>query len=88
MPFTDENVRELLLAVGLDPAAGDAALERSFGELDLDSLARVEIATRIQDRFGVDVEERLTADVTPSLMRELVNERLAATGTRGGGSTS
>ncbi|WP_436756902.1 SAM-dependent methyltransferase [Streptosporangium sp. V21-05] len=80
MPFTDENVRELLLAVGLDPGTGDDALERSFDELDLDSLARVEIATRIQDRFGVDVEEQLTAEATPSLMRELVTERLAATG--------
>ncbi|MER6830066.1 acyl carrier protein [Streptosporangium sp. NPDC000563] len=80
MPFTDENVRELLLCVGLDPAAGDEALELTFDALDLDSLARVEIATRIQDRFGVDVEEELTAQTTPSLMRELVTERLAATG--------
>ncbi|MER5643442.1 SAM-dependent methyltransferase [Streptosporangium sp. NPDC002524] len=80
MPFTDQNVRELLLAVGLDPATGDDALELSFDELDLDSLARVEIATQIQDRFGVDVEEQLTAEATPSLMRELVTERLAATG--------
>ncbi|GAA2846857.1 hypothetical protein GCM10010517_03640 [Streptosporangium fragile] len=80
MAFTDETVRELLLSVGLDPAAGDDVLERSFAELDLDSLARVEIATRIQDRFGVDVEERLTADATPSLMKKLVTERLPATG--------
>ncbi|WP_329093135.1 acyl carrier protein [Streptosporangium sp. NBC_01469] len=88
MPFTEENARELLLSVGLDPAAGDDVLELSFDELDLDSLARVEIATRIQDRFGVDVEEQLTARATPSLMRKLVIERLAATGVGGGERTS
>jgi minimal PKS acyl carrier protein len=36
----------------------------------------MELATRIQDRFGVDVEDRITAEATPSLVRDLVNERL------------
>ncbi|GAA3441442.1 acyl carrier protein [Planomonospora venezuelensis] len=78
MAFTDNDMRELLKAVGLEAKAGVEGYSRSFEELDLDSLARVEIATRIQDRFGVDVEEQVTAEETPEGLRRLVNERLTA----------
>lgn len=74
--LSDEDVRTLLLAVGLDPAAGPEADSRSFDELDLDSLARMELAARVQDRFGVDVEEDITGDLSPSGLRLLVNARV------------
>lgn len=76
--LSDEDIRTLLLAVGLDPAAGPDADSRSFDELDLDSLARMELAARIQDRYGVDVEEDITGDLSPSGLRLLVNARVGA----------
>jgi acyl carrier protein len=80
MTFTDDVVRDLLISVGLDPETAAQAWERTFAELDLDSLARVEIATRIQDRFGIDIEESLTEDATPAQLKKLVTERLAPAG--------
>lgn len=74
--LTVEDLRSLLLAVGLSPAAAPHAADRSFDELDLDSLARTELASRIQDRFGVDVEEDVTGELSPAGLRELVNARI------------
>lgn len=80
MALTDDVVRDLLVSVGLDrDTAGDSlTMERDFEALGLDSLARMEIATRIQERFGVDIEDKLTADATPALMKKLVTGRLAS----------
>jgi acyl carrier protein len=76
--FDEAAMNELLAAVGAE-AAGDASLHScSFEEMDLDSLARMEIAGRIQDRYGVEVEEELTAECTPAALVVLVNQRLAA----------
>lgn len=77
--FSDEDARAVLLAVGADPSVSPGEYTMSFDELGLDSLARMEIASRIQDRFGVDVEEDLCAERTPAEMKHLVNELLAAT---------
>ncbi|WP_084963794.1 acyl carrier protein [Thermoactinospora rubra] len=82
MTFTDDTVRDLLISVGLDRESAGEAWERSFEELGLDSLARVEIATRIQDRFGVDVEADLTAEATPATLKKLVAERLNGSAAR------
>ncbi|MBT2208983.1 MULTISPECIES: acyl carrier protein [Actinomadura] len=76
--ITDADVLELLVAVGLDRAAGAESLARSFEDLNLDSLARMEIATRIQDRYDIDVEEDLTAELTPEGLRRMVVERRPA----------
>lgn len=76
--FTDRDAHELLVAVGLAPDAGNDSYERSFEALGLDSLARVEMASRIGQRYGVDVEEDLTPELTPVGMTRLVNERLGA----------
>ena len=76
--LTDEDMRGLLLAVGADPTTNSAHYARSFDELDLDSLARVEIASRIRDRFGVNIEEEMVAEQTPAAMRDLVNQRLTS----------
>ncbi|WP_433336596.1 phosphopantetheine-binding protein [Spirillospora sp. CA-294931] len=74
--ISDEVIKELLFAVGLDRSAGAEAFGRSFEDLDLDSLARMEIATRIQDRYDVDVEEELTAEETPAGLKDMVTSRL------------
>ncbi|GAA0436506.1 hypothetical protein Aca07nite_17140 [Actinoplanes capillaceus] len=76
--FTEDDLRTLLLAVGADPGIGSADYGRSFADLDLDSLARTEIGTRIQDRYGVDVEPLLEAESTPEGLRALVNDLTAA----------
>ncbi|GIG92078.1 acyl carrier protein [Plantactinospora endophytica] len=78
--LTDDDVRGLLLAVGASPAVAAGDLTRSFEELELDSLARIEIASRVKDRFGVEVEDDLTPSETPIGLQRLVNARLAAAG--------
>lgn len=74
--LSDEQVRELLVAVGAGAGVTVDDFTKSFEDLELDSLARTEIASRIQARFGVDVDEELTATETPAGMRVLVNHRL------------
>jgi acyl carrier protein len=74
----DAALLDLLRAVGLTASAGPESFALSFADLDLDSLARMEIATRIQDRYGVDVEEELTAEETPQGLQRLVADRLIA----------
>ncbi|UBU10949.1 acyl carrier protein [Nonomuraea gerenzanensis] len=71
--FTPADLKTLLQAVGLGPAQDDYTL--TFEQLALDSLARVEIATRIEDRFGLALE--IDADHTPAQVAALVNQRLA-----------
>ncbi|GAA4233592.1 hypothetical protein GCM10022254_36390 [Actinomadura meridiana] len=60
----------LLVAVGVEIT--DAQCETAFEELGVDSLARAEIAARVQERFGVDIEDELREETTPAdLMRFL-----------------
>lgn len=74
--MTDNDVRDCLLAVGLDEAtAVPESYHRAFADLDLDSLARVEIASQIRELYGVEVEPDLTAEATPAQIRDLVNAR-------------
>lgn len=77
--LTDADVRELLLAVGMDGDVDDTTLAMSFEDLHLDSLARMEIASRIQTRYGFDIESLITADSAPLDVKAIVNGRLAAT---------
>ncbi len=72
--FTEEDMRGLLLAVGLNPVPPNA-LESTFAELALDSLARIEIATRLRESHGADVESVLTTgeDLTPGQVMDMVN---------------
>jgi acyl carrier protein len=75
--FTEKDVRELLVSVGASPVIAGSDLARSFEELGLDSLARIEMASRVKERYRVEVEEVLTPEATPAGMRQLVNARLA-----------
>jgi hypothetical protein len=72
--FTEGDMRALLLKVGLNPVPADA-LERTFADLELDSLARIEIATRLRESCGADVELALTTgdDLTPYQVLAMVN---------------
>ncbi|EFE76300.1 acyl carrier protein [Streptomyces filamentosus] len=69
----------MLAAVGLDPALGEAALSRSFEDLGLDSLARVELASRVLGGFGLDIEDDITPGATPEDVEQLIQSRLSAT---------
>jgi acyl carrier protein len=73
--FTEDEMKALLLKVGLNPVPADA-LNSTFATLVLDSLARIEIATRIQESYGVDLEPALTTgdDLTPSRVMAMVND--------------
>ncbi|WP_157245973.1 phosphopantetheine-binding protein [Nonomuraea typhae] len=72
MAFTEADLRPLLLAVGLAPGQEDYSL--TFDQLQLDSLARVELATRVEDRFGIVLE--VAADQSPADVAVLVNAGL------------
>jgi acyl carrier protein len=56
--FTEIEMRALLVKVGLNPVPPNA-IECTFGELGLDSLARIEIATRLRESYGAEVEAEL-----------------------------
>ncbi|MDX6345451.1 MAG: acyl carrier protein [Streptomyces sp.] len=75
--FTDSDLAGLLLAVGAEPPVGAGVFDDSFRDLDLDSLARTEIAARVVERWAVDVEERLTPETTPTQLRRMVEEAVA-----------
>ena len=72
--LTESDMRALLLKVGLNPVPANG-LELSFAELELDSLARIEIATRLRESHDVDVELALIgrADLTPQQVVTMVN---------------
>ncbi|MFJ2115911.1 MULTISPECIES: acyl carrier protein [unclassified Streptomyces] len=74
--LTESDVRQLLIAVGVSPPDAEGSLDSSFEELGMDSLALLEIAGRLLDRFGITVEEELTPQETPAGIRQLVNLRL------------
>ncbi|WP_328648043.1 cupin domain-containing protein [Amycolatopsis sp. NBC_00348] len=65
-----DEVGDLLRAVGTTVLARDGAT--SFGELGVDSLARLEISKRVQDRYGSDIEELLTDNTTPVALGEII----------------
>lgn len=76
--LSDEDFRTLLLGIGLDRRKGPESWSTTFTDLDLDSLARVELASRIKTLTGVEVEDRITADSTPAEILELVNTLVGA----------
>ncbi|CAL9563394.1 phosphopantetheine-binding protein [Streptomyces sp. ICN988] len=78
-PLTDEQLRSALVATGVNPAISDAELARSFEELGLDSLARLEIATRVQDLVGLDMEDQIGPDTSPRALQRGIAQRLAET---------
>lgn len=72
--FSDGDLAGLLLAVGAESPVGPGVFGDSFQDLDLDSLARTQIAALVAERWGVDVEHRLTAGTTPEDLRGFIIE--------------
>jgi hypothetical protein len=70
--FADGDLAGLLLAVGAEPPIGPEAFGGSFRDLDLDSLARAQIAALVAERWGVNVGDRLTAGSTPEDLRRFI----------------
>lgn len=75
--ITDGDLAALLLAVGAEPPVGPGVFADSFQALDLDSLARSQIATLVAERWGVDVESQLGPGTTPEELRRLIDEGTA-----------
>lgn len=70
--FSDADMSALLIAVGVEAPAPPQIFDSSFDELEIDSLGRTELATRVADRFGVDVEENMLPETTPNELRLIV----------------
>jgi hypothetical protein len=75
--FADGDLAGLLLAVGAEPPIGPEIFDDSFQDLDLDSLARNQIAALVAERWGVNVQNRLTAETTPQDLRRFILEGTA-----------
>jgi acyl carrier protein len=70
--LSDADMSALLITVGVEAPADPQIFDSSFEELEIDSLGRTELATRVADRFGVDVEEALFPETTPNELRLIV----------------
>ncbi|MEV5329632.1 acyl carrier protein [Nonomuraea fastidiosa] len=71
-----EIVTQLMAAVGADVTPEQ--FDRTFESLNIDSLARAEISARAEERYGVVIEDRLTADTTPAQLGALLGEHAPA----------
>lgn len=79
--FTFDDLSDIMRQVDADSGAGltDAALDRTFDELDFDSLAVLEIATHIQQTTGLAIPDEAVAEMTtPRAALEYVNQHLAS----------
>jgi acyl carrier protein len=74
---SDAELVRALLAVGADRDLTVIDFDRTFEELDLDSLARAELTARLRERSGVDVEHHVTATATPNQVRRFVRDELS-----------
>ena len=64
IPSTDAivaTIRDLLVGFQVDPSKVEAGA--GFEDLGLDSLDMVELAVKVEDSYGVDIEEEDLADV-------------------------
>ena len=76
-----DEIYSLMKAVGVDPATvSTAAWDTSFEDLDVDSLGRLELATRVQERWGIDIEDEIVEELTPNQLVRLVDTRLCQAG--------
>ena len=76
--LTDQAIQKLLVAVGAEPGVTSADFDTPVEDLDLDSLARTELAFRIKDLTGIDIEERIAPTTTPNAMRRMVLDDLSS----------
>ncbi|MFJ6915998.1 acyl carrier protein [Streptomyces sp. NPDC101133] len=81
--FTFEDLTTVMRRCAGDSADVDRlkedALDVSFAELGLDSLAAIEMATVLEREFGLVLGDDVAAqDLTPRDLIDLVNQQLAA----------
>lgn len=79
--FSFTDLHEIMRQVDDQSAAGvtEDAIDTPFPDLDFDSLAVLEITTRIQQQIGLAIPDEAIEDMkTPRAALDYVNERLAA----------
>lgn len=79
--FTFADLHEIMRQVDDQSAAPvtEGSLDTPFPDLDFDSLAVLEITTRIQQQTGLAIPDEAIEDMkTPRAAMDYVNSRLAA----------
>ncbi|MGW4365692.1 acyl carrier protein [Nocardia takedensis] len=77
--LTADTLKETMRLVAHDPdlALGDGFLETEFGEFDFDSLAVLELVTRIQKDYGLSVPDEVMEKLTtPGELLDYVTSQL------------
>lgn len=75
--FTMTELMEILVAkAGLPPDAVTDDQSITLGEVDLDSLARMQLRAAIADRYGVEIDDE-RSDATFGELLTFVNEGLS-----------
>ncbi|MEU6994884.1 acyl carrier protein [Streptomyces sp. NPDC046465] len=75
--FTMDELMEILVAkVGLPPSAVTDDPNGTLRDVELDSLARLQLRVEIEDRYGIELEGD-QADTTFGELVALVNEGLS-----------
>jgi acyl carrier protein len=79
VPLDEQELRGLV-AEALELPVGEVADDAAFvDDLEVDSLMTLEIMVRVEQRYGVEIDDDEFANVrTFSDVRELVSEKLAA----------
>lgn len=78
--FTADDLKTIMLATADEDSAsvldGDF-LDRSFSDMDYDSLSVLEIATRIQQTYHLEIADEAIADmITPRDVVNYISSRL------------
>ena len=75
--FTMTELMDILvIKAGLPPGAVTDDQETTMADVDLDSLARIQLRTEIASRYGVEIDDERT-DATFGELLALVNEGLS-----------
>jgi len=78
--FTSEDLKTIMLATAdesITPALDGDFLDLSFADLDFDSLAVLEIATRIQQTYHLEIPDDAIAEMsTPRNVVDYISGRL------------
>lgn len=76
--LTLDELRRIVLEAAGEPEGRDLDGDlgaTTFGELGYESLALMEVAARIQQEFGVEVEDAELPGMTPGELVDQVNKR-------------
>lgn len=76
---SDQELTQLLVAVGADHDVSIGHFDNSLEDLGLDSLARAELATKIRAKYRTELGEEIQPEATPNDVRRIVMTKLSAT---------